>query len=352
MRGGAIVGALISLLSLTQAKLLYKGVDASSLLISESSGTSFKDVHGNLKPVEQILSESGINTSRQRIWVNPDGGSYNLDYNLVLAQRMRKAGLDIYLDFHYSDYWADPSKQATPGGWSTDNITVLEGQLYNYTKNVCDTFYEYGISLKFISIGNEIRHGLLWPLATSSSFDNVASLLHVASKAIRDSKQGSKPQIMIHIDNGWNWEQQSFFYDSILAQGSLTSKDFDVIGVSYYPFYGSDATLSDLNTTLRNLHATYKKPVLVVETDWPYNCPDPAYQLPSDLSDIPFSESGQIQFLKRLASVIDSAVPKSGLFYWEPTWVQNAALGSSCWDNLLVSYEGQARKSLSTFASF
>ncbi|KAK9480267.1 family 53 glycosyl hydrolase [Lipomyces japonicus] len=348
------IGFLLLAVFLTcaQASLLYKGADVSSVLISEAAGTTFKNSAGMTQAIETILANAGINVSRQRIWVNPsDGWSYGLAYNLQLAQRMVNAGLGIYLDFHYSDTWADPSHQTTPTGWSTTSLATLKTQVYNYTKTICNSFHSNGIPLEIISIGNEIRAGLLWPLGTTSSYSNIASILKSASQGVRDSNLGTTPKILIHLDNGWSWSEQSYFYSTVLGQGTLASSDFDLIGVSYYPFYGSSATLAALNTSLHNLYSTYGKPTLVVETDWPYSCPSPAYTFPSDLTSIPYSVAGQTSFLQKVAAVVNSVTSNGGLFYWEPTWIQNAGLGSSCADDLLVAQNGVARSSLSTFSS-
>jgi len=102
---------IVLLVSIVQASLIYKGVDWSSTLALENAGKTFKNAAGATQPFETILINSGVNTVRQRLWVNPPDGNYNLAYNLKLAQRAKAAGLKIYLDIHFSDTWADPSHQ-------------------------------------------------------------------------------------------------------------------------------------------------------------------------------------------------------------------------------------------------
>lgn len=224
--------------------------------------------------------------------------------------------------------------------------------MYNHTLEVCNTFAANGLSVAMVSIGNEIRNGLLWPLGATSSYSNIARLLHSGAWGVKDSNLATTPKIMIHLDNGWSWSDQKYFYDRVLASGSaLTSSDFDYIGVSYYPFYSSSATLSALQSSLANLRSTYGKDLLVVETNWPYSCPSPAYQFPSDLTSIPFSVAGQQTFLEKVAAVVQQ-VSGLGIYYWEPAWVDNAGLGSSCADNLMVSWESeQVRASLRTLGA-
>ncbi|KAJ5514776.1 Glycoside hydrolase superfamily [Penicillium fimorum] len=333
----------------TAATLTYNGADISSLLVEEDAGISYKNTAGTTEKLEAILSASGVNSVRQRVWVNPSGGSYDLDYNVELAKRVQAQGMGTYLDLHYSDTWADPKTQTTPSGWSTTDIEVLAGQVYDYTLNVCNTFAANNLDVDIVSIGNEIRSGLLWPLGGTSSYYNIARILHSAAWGVKDSKLSSTPKILIHLDNGWDWSVQSYFYNEVLASGSpLFSTDFDYIGVSFYPFYNAGATIAALKTSLANMHSTYGKETLVVETNWPFACPNPEYAFPSDLKDIPFSVSGQQTFLQRLAEAVED-VGGLGVYYWEPAWVDNAGLGSSCDDNLLFAWSNdQARASLET----
>lgn len=194
----AVLGFSIS----AAAALTYKGVDWSSVVVEEKAGVSYKNVNGGVQPIEQILRDSGVNTVRQRVWVNPSGGTYNMAYNINLAKRAKNAGLGVYVDFHFSDTWADPAHQSIPSGWPT-GIDDLAWKLYNYTLDASNQFQDNGIQPTIMSIGNEITAGLLWPTGRTSSWYNIARLLHSASAGIKDSRLNPKPKIMIHLDNGW-----------------------------------------------------------------------------------------------------------------------------------------------------
>lgn len=156
---------------------------------------------------------------------------------------------------------------------------------------------------------------------------------------------------MIHLDNGWNWSTQKYWYTSVLSSGPLLSSDYDIQGISYYPFYNSGATLSSLQTSLTNMASTWGKQIVVAETNWPFSCPSPAYSFPSGTTSIPFSAAGQTTFVQDVAAVVKGVSGGSGLFYWEPAWIQNAGLGSSCSDNLMVGQTGVARSSLAVFGT-
>ncbi|KAH6898007.1 arabinogalactan endo-1,4-beta-galactosidase [Thelonectria olida] len=335
--------------SAASAALTYKGVDWSSVIVEEKSGISYSS-GGTKNSLETILAANGVNSVRQRVWVNPSDGNYNLDYNLKLAKRAKAAGLSVYLTLHMSDTWADPSHQAIPSGWPTA-IDSLAWKLYNYTKDVSNSFQTAGTPPAIISIGNEITAGLLFPTGSTSSYSNIARLLNSAAWGIKDSNLSPKPKIMIHLDNGWSWDTQNYFYTKVFAAGYITAADVDIMGVSYYPFYNSAATISSLKTSLKNMASAWGKEIIVAETDWPTSCPSPAYAFPSDLSDIPFSAAGQTTFIKRVASAVSSVSKGVGLYYWEPAWVDNQALGSSCESNTLFAWPGTALSSLSVFKS-
>ncbi|OTA64710.1 glycoside hydrolase family 53 protein [Hypoxylon sp. EC38] len=345
-----LVNLFLTLSSLTavQAALKYKGVDWSSVIVEEKAGISYTTTSGTTEPLEKILVESGVNTVRQRVWVNPRDGNYNLDYNLKLAQRAKAVGLDVYIDFHYSDTWADPGHQAIPSGWPT-NIDDLAWKLYNYTLDSLNAFAAAGISPNIVSIGNEIRSGLLLPTGSTSNFNNLARLLHSASAGVKDSKLSPQPRIMIHLDNGWDWNTQRNWYQSALKAGPLTTSDFDMMGVSYYPFYNSGATLSNLKTSLTNMANEWGKEIVVAEINWPTSCSSPAYSFPSDLKSIPFSADGQTTFMKKVADVLTGVKNGNGIFYWEPAWVNNQGLGSSCESNTMFSWPGKELPSLDVF---
>jgi arabinogalactan endo-1,4-beta-galactosidase len=226
----------------------------------------------------------------------------------------------------------------------------LQNSVYQYTLSVCNRFSTEGINPAIVSIGNEITAGLLWPLGGTSSFYNIAALLHSAAWGVKDSTLNPKPKIMIHLDNGWNSATQLWWYKTALAAGPLLASDFDMMGVSYYPFYSSEAYLGSLKYSLAQLAAAYGKQIVVAETDWPVSCPKPAYAFPSDTTSTPFSAAGQATWMKQVAAIVAGTSGGVGLYYWEPGFLGNAGLGSSCADNLMVDSTGTIRSSVSVFS--
>ncbi|KAF4981837.1 hypothetical protein FZEAL_2415 [Fusarium zealandicum] len=340
---------ILSFCSVALSALTYRGVDWSSLLVEEAEGIKYTD-GGAAKPLEDILVANGVNSVRQRVWVNPSNGDYNLDYNLKLAKRAKAAGMSVYLTLHFSDTWADPAHQGIPSGWPTD-IDALSWRLYNYTLDVSNAFQSAGVAPAIISIGNEITAGLLLPTGSTKSFYNIGRLLNSAAYGIKDSRLSPKPKIMVHLDRGWDWGTQEYFYTQVLGSGEFSLSEFDIMGVSYYPFYGSGASFSALESSLGKMAAKWGKEIIVCELDWPTKCPSPSEAFPADMKGIPFSAQGQSEFIKKVANIVSKVDGGTGLYYWEPAWMNNQALGSSCESNTLFSWPGEALSSLSVFGN-
>jgi len=222
--------------------------------------------------------------------------------------------------------------------------------------NVLQYFKNNGINIDIISIGNEIRVGLLWPTGKTPNYDNIAKLLKQASAGVKAAGANPPPKIMIHLDNGWSWSEQQGFYDNLLKGGFFSLNDFDIQGVSYYPFYGTGATLKNLNSSLTQMANKYKKDIIVAETDWPVSCSGGPELSEKNIS---VSVAGQTEWVHDIIKVL-KAVPGGrgkGIFYWEPAWFTSAALGSGCKDNVLFTgdfstpshYVGTARSSVNMY---
>ncbi|KAF9007307.1 arabinogalactan endo-1,4-beta-galactosidase [Hymenopellis radicata] len=338
--------SLVALLApLTEVLAIsYRGADISSLALLEEGGTTYS-AGGSVEPLETILASYGANLARIRIWTD-DASDYNLDYGLALAQRAANTGMAIMVDLHYSDTWADPANQAIPSAWATD-LDSLNTQIYTYTLDVVQSFVDAGLAIDFIQVGNEINDGMLWPTGqiSKNGYSPLSQLLHSAVSAVRSASSSTKT--VIHIANGWYGEGVTSFYDQVFIQGALSADDVDVMGFSMYPFYDSGATLNALQSSLSSIVSSYSKDVMLVETDWPVECPGVNLT-----EDIPVSSTGQVTWVGDLVNILDglSGGHGAGFVYWEPAWIGNAALGSGCSDNLLVEYSGAARTSMEMFA--
>lgn len=241
-----------------------------------------------------------------------------------------------------------------------------------YVKDTLVAFQKAGINLDIVSLGNEIRHGILWPIgytdvdiqpfsALVSNFSSMATLYKAARAGVDDAIHVGvkKPAVMIHIDNGWNLTLQERWFGALVANGVPLSA-WDVFGFSFYPFYGTSATFDNLRKTLNTLAITYRKPVQVVETDYPAICLGQYNPIPpSSQPDIPYTVDGQVEWNHKVISVVKQ-VPfglGQGVHYWEPAWLNNTSLGSDCEDAILFKPDysnwpntvGYSRKSVNLF---
>ncbi|KAL0959913.1 hypothetical protein HGRIS_011578 [Hohenbuehelia grisea] len=336
---------LVSLVSVFHlcAALTWHGADFSSLVNLENGGLRYKD-GGSTQPFETILRNRGANLARIRIWTSTSSSQYSLNYGLALAKRAKAAGLSIYVDLHYSDTWADPGHQSIPSSWPKD-LNGLNTEIWTYTRDVVNAFKNQGTPVDIIQIGNEINDGLLWPVGRVSvnGFSPLSQLLHSAATGVRAAS--SSTRIMIHLADGWDTSLINWFWSGIFIQGQLAQSDVDIVGYSFYPFYNTRATLANLKSGLSTSISKINKDVMVVETNWPGTG-----SCGATLSEsIPISAAGQQTWVGRIRDVVQGSGRGIGIVYWEPGWVGNAGLGSSCSDNLLVDGSGNARSSIAMF---
>ena len=240
------------------------GADISFLPELEASGMKFSD-NGVTKDAIEILKDHGINYVRLRIFYDPKQdsgyspkrGFCDLVNTKQMAKRVKAAGLKLLIDFHYSDYWADPGKQYKPSVWKNLSFEDLKRALYEYTKMVMEELKAQGTTPDMVQVGNEINHGIVWPDGNIVNIDQLAQLLCAGTAAVK--KVEPKTQILLHIALGGQNNESVFFIDNMLSRGV----HFDAIGQSYYPKW--HGTLGDLEKNLNDLIRRYGKDVIVVE---------------------------------------------------------------------------------------
>jgi beta-galactosidase len=240
------------------------GADISFLPQIEDRGLKFTD-NGKEKDAIQLLHDHGFNTIRLRIFVNPENekgyspgkGYCGLQQTLEMAKRINKAGMKLLLDFHYSDYWADPQQQYKPLAWANLDPMTLKDSVKQYTSRVLRALKEQGTLPAMVQIGNEINHGLLWPDGHIGHPDQLAELLTAGTEGVK-AVDPNLP-VMMHIALGGQNDEAIFWLDNMIARGVR----FDVIGLSYYTRW--HGTLDDLKANLTDLAVRYHKPLIVVE---------------------------------------------------------------------------------------
>jgi len=337
-----------------------KGVDISTLKQIEDNNGVFKENNILRDPI-QIFKSHGINYIRLKLWHTPVNGYNNLANVLAVAQNVKNLGLKFLLDIHFSDTWADPGHQTKPVNWNSLPFQSLKDSVYSYTKNVITTFKKNGALPDIVQIGNEISCGMLWNdgnvcgnFNTQAQWSKFAALLNEGIRGVKESLQSyDSIKIMIHIDKGGDVNDSQWFFNKLNSYGV----DFDIIGLSYYPWW--QGTLTDLQNNLSNLILRYNKEIIIVETAYPWtlswndNTNNIVGNTDQLLPNYPASADGQKKFLLDLMNVVDNLPNDKGLgiFYWEPEWISTQTFGSP-WENLaLFDFNGNLLSSISAFDS-
>ena len=339
-----------------------RGADLSFEPQEEAAGAHFTD-DGVPGSALSILNHHGLNYVRLRLWVNPPAGYSDLASDLRMAKRIKAAGDKLYLDIHYSDFWADPQHQDIPASWQGQDLSQLTTTVHGYARDVLARFAAQGTPVDMVSIGNEIRNGILWPVGqvdwtNDTGWDNLTTLLKAGVAGARaGSPAGHQPLIMLHFDQGGDNTMSRRFYDHMVAAGV----PFDVIGLSYYPFF--HGSLSQMRNNVDDLSGRYRKQIVIAESQYPWTLAGGdstgnfVWQ-PSQLSaGYPASPGGQLSFYDDLLSIL-AQVPgnrASGLFYWEPEWIPGVGWEPGAGtpnDNLtLFSFTGSALPSVGLYQS-
>ncbi|WP_156940185.1 glycoside hydrolase family 53 protein [Caldanaerobius polysaccharolyticus] len=347
--------------------LFIKGADVSWLKLMEDCGARYYE-NGQLKDCLEILKNNGINYIRLRIWNNPPFEYCNKQSTLEMVKRLKKLGFKFLLDFHYSDFWADPAKQNKPAAWENLTFNELKDAVYNYTKEVICALKDQGTLPDMVQIGNEITWGMLWPDAKLSrenngdeQWDKFTDLIKAGVNGVEDSLDSKQwIKIMIHIDRGGDNETSRWFFDNLISK----SVEFDVIGLSFYPLW--HGTLSMLKDNISDLALRYNKDIVVVECAYPFaiNTVEGSQSIINDSSQLhegyEATPEGQARYVRDLIAIV-KGIPQGrgkGVFYWEPDWIKvpnNKAdkISINNWYNqALFDFEGNALKALQVFKEF
>jgi arabinogalactan endo-1,4-beta-galactosidase len=302
------------------------GHDLSFAVQEQAAGAVYTD-GGKAAPPEQILAAHGANYVRLRLWVNPPAGYSDLQSVLTMARRAKAAGMRLLLDIHYSDFWADPQHQDTPQAWAGQDLPTLAGTVRAYTRDALNALSAQGTPAHWLQLGNEIRNGMLWPTGqlnwdTGTGWDALGTLLRAAAAGARDAA-GATPRLVVHFDQGGDNAFSRKFFDNVIAQ----HVPFDVIGLSYYPFF--HGTLAQLRANVDDLATRYDRDVAIVETQYGWTL-DNGDQLGNFLwqdsqlvPGYPATPNGQLGFISDLLSIV-AAIPGghgAGIFYWQPEWI-------------------------------
>lgn len=321
-----------------------RGADLSFLPEIRSAGAVFYDSAGQTKDALQIFKENGCNTVRLRLWHTPSGTHSNLAEVEAFAREIQSQGLKVLLDFHFSDTWTDPGKQAKPQAWKSVPDSLLDDSVYLYTRRMVRL-----IKPDYVQIGNEINGGLLWETGRISRPDAMVALLKSGVKAVRDELPAAR--IIIHFAGIAN----SAWFFNLLKEKGL---DYDIIGLSYYPvFHGKDLSL--LESTLTTLSSTHSKKIMLAELAYPFTLSwaDYTHNLVGEegqlVSGYPATKEGQLDFLMKLRKMLTDNPNGVGFCYWAPDYIAfrgpTATVGSSMENQALFNFEHKALPGMQVF---
>lgn len=325
-----------------------RGVDISSVLALENSGVKFAYMDGTEGDIFQILAGAGVNYVRIRIWNNPydseppykgyGGGNNDLYTAKVLGKRATDAGMKVFIDFHYSDFWTDPAKHYAPKAWADYSLQYKKDAVYNFTYQSLCELIDYGVDVQMVQIGNETNgslcgvggfHDGVWDLSSG-----VAALMQQGCYAVDDINTKYNRDVL-----------KVLHFTRLLADGEWYAEqvdnmgvDYDVFAASFYPMWDGD--VDDMVTVLTNIATTYDKKVMVAETAYPYTFDDADGSMNNIYGadamryyNYPVSVWGQSLALYEVfdgIAQVNETKPGYGIgaFYWEPAWI---GTDSSAW---------------------
>ncbi|WP_112182104.1 glycosyl hydrolase 53 family protein [Paraliobacillus zengyii] len=301
-----------------------KGVDVSSILSLENSGVKYYNEAGNEQDIFRTLKDSGVNYVRVRIWNDPydadgngyGGGNNDLQKAIEIGKRAAANDMKLLVDFHYSDFWADPAKQQAPKAWEDLSFDDKKDAVYTYTNDSVQALLDAGVDVGMVQVGNETNGGFVG----ETDWTKMSALFNEGSKAIRDVD--TSIIIALHFTN----PESSGRYSGIAETLDNNNVDYDVFASSYYPFW--HGTLDNLTAVLKNVADTYGKQVMVAETSYVYTEEDGdghGNTAPKDSGQVlnyPITVQGQANALRDVfQAVADVGEAGIGVFYWEPAWL-------------------------------
>ena len=287
-----------------QETAFAKGADISWITEMESKGYKFYDASGRETECTALIRSLGFNAVRYRVWVNPEGGWNSAEDVLAKAKRAQDLGMKIMIDFHYSDWWADPGKQYIPKEWEGQSVEEMAQSVARHTSATLKYLKDNGIDITWVQVGNEVENGMLWESGRvqGSNAENFAKYFNAGASAVRQTYPQAK--VILHTSNAYMIETLTWFYDLMGAN----HVNYDMIGLSLYPSYWENGAYPDWRPKAQSavvnfsqLHSRYGKEVMLVEFGMPASEPDKA--------------KACLQYI--LDSTSDSDWFK-GVFLWEP----------------------------------
>ena len=327
------------------------GMDVSSVLAEEKSGVKYYGFDGSEQDVFKTLAQNGVNYVRVRVWNDPydaegngyGGGNCDIDTAVELGKRASKYGMKMIVDFHYSDFWADPGKQMVPKAWKGMDIETKTEAVYEYTKGCLEKLKEAGVLIGMVQLGNETNGSL----CGEKTWFNIQYLMGAGSKATREVCP--EALVAVHFAN----PEKTGAYADYAWRLNYYNLDYDVFASSYYPYW--HGTLENLSSVLSNIAETYGKKVMVMETSYAFT-PDDSDFSGNTISDgsavtkpYPYTVQGQANSVRNIIDAIaNNTVNGIGVVYWEGAWI---TVGTNSWEENSAIWEEHGSGWASSYAA-
>ncbi len=308
------------------------GMDASSVIAEEQSGVKYYNFAGEEQDVFKTLAEGGVTHIRVRVWNHPydaeghgyGGGNNDAEKAVEIGKRATKYGLKLIVDFHYSDFWADPGKQMVPLAWKDMEINEKSEALYQYTLSSLKAMKEAGVAVGMVQLGNETNGAM----CGEKNFEKIAKLMNAGGKAVREVYPNAL--VAVHFAN----PERSDAYADYARKLDAFGIDYDVFASSYYPYW--HGTLENLANVLNGVAETYGKKVMVMETSYAYTGTDTDFsgntisdETTTIIKDYPFTVQGQANNVRNVIDTVAHVKNGIGVVYWEGTWI---TVGTESWE--------------------
>lgn len=327
------------------------GMDASAVPSLEKSGVKYYNFDGEEEDVFKILADNGINMIRVRVWNDPydargngyGGGNCDIRNAVEIGRRATKYGMKLLVDFHYSDFWADPSKQMVPKAWAGMKIDEKTEALYQFTRDSLTTLRDAGVAVGMVQVGNETNGRL----CGEKTWFNIQYLMQAGAKATREVYP--EALVAVHFAN----PEKTGNYSNYAKKLAYYQVDYDVFATSYYPYW--HGTLDNLSAVMTEIATTYGKKVMVMETSYAYTGADTDFsgntigEGGAVVKDYPFSPQGQANCIRNITDTVVNGMPDGiGVVYWEGTWI---SVGGSSWEENSALWEKYGSGWASSYAA-
>ncbi len=336
----------------------YFGVDLSYVNQILDFNGEFMD-EGEVRDPYRIFADNGANLARFRLWHNPQwtkdiyGAEGKQMYNDLMdveksIASSKAQGMEVLLDFHYSDVWADPGKQEIPEAWKEiTSIEVLKDSVYNYTYNSLKYLADKGLMPELVQVGNETNCGMMYTDAPEDfpklnvcdgNWANMGQVINSAITAVRDvaDQEGEEIEVILHVADPVNVQ---WWFDNIIDEAKVT--DFDIIGFSYYPIWHKGISINNLGNSVSEFKNRYQKEIMILETAYQWT-PDGndsynnIFGAADAITGYPLTQGGQKSIMHDITQQVASG-GGIGVIYWEPAWISSEMKDlwgqGSAWEN-------------------